>query len=131
MLVVSDILRTLGSDGSEFHARRRSRNKPTDRELRRSRAVCEAQPAGRAKKRYPICIPATEAARLPDGSRKIVAISEVLPLRNGEYQTRDLLVWRTDSISPEGKVVGNFVLKERPSFAEQAAIAQLRLPEYI
>ena len=68
--------------------------------------------------------------RLPDGSRKIVAISEVLPLRNGEYQTRDLLVWRTDSISPEGKVVGSFVLKEKPSFAEQAAIAQLQLPEY-
>ena len=68
--------------------------------------------------------------RLPDGSRKIVAISEVLPLRNGEYQTRDLLVWRTDSISPDGKVVGSFVLKEKPSFAEQAAIAQLQLPEY-
>ena len=33
-------------------------------------------------------------------------------------------------ISPEGKVVGSFVLKEKPSFAEQAAIAQLQLPEY-
>ena len=70
-------------------------------------------------------------ARLSDGSRKIVAISEVMPLKNGEYQTRDLLVWRTDSISPEGKVVGSFVLKEKPTFVEQAAIAQLRLPEYI
>ncbi len=69
-------------------------------------------------------------ARLPDGSRKVIAIAEVLPLLNGEYQTRDLLVWRTERITPEGKVEGRFILKDRPSFVEQAAIAQLRLPEY-
>ncbi len=69
-------------------------------------------------------------ARLSDGSRKVVAISEVLPLKNGEYQTSDLLVWQTDSISPEGKVLGRFVLKNKPTFIEQAAIAQLQLPDY-
>ena len=69
-------------------------------------------------------------ARLPDGSRKVIAISEVLPLKNGEYQTSDLLVWKTDRIAPDGKVEGRFVLKNRPTFIEQAAIAQLQLPHY-
>lgn len=69
-------------------------------------------------------------ARLTDGSRKVIAISEVLPLKNGEYQTNDLIAWQTDYISPEGKVEGKFVLKNKPSFVEQAEIAQLRLPEY-
>jgi len=69
-------------------------------------------------------------ARLSDGSRKVIAISEVLPLKNGEYQTRDLLVWKTDRISAEGKVEGRFILKNKPTFIEQAEIAQLQLPQY-
>jgi pilus assembly protein CpaF len=69
-------------------------------------------------------------ARLSDGSRKVIAISEVLPLKDGEYQTRDLLVWQTDRIGPDGKVEGRFVLKNKPSFFEQAAISNLPLPKY-
>ena len=69
-------------------------------------------------------------ARLSDGSRKIVAISEVLPLKNGEYQTSDLIAWHTDRISPEGKVEGRFILKNKPTFTEQAAVAQLQLPQF-
>ena len=30
-------------------------------------------------------------------------------LKNGEYQTLDLITWQTDRISPEGKVEGRFV----------------------
>jgi pilus assembly protein CpaF len=67
--------------------------------------------------------------RLSDGSRKILAISEVLPLKNGEYQVSDLLVWQTDTIAPDGKVIGRFVLKNKPTFVDQAAIAKLELPE--
>lgn len=67
--------------------------------------------------------------RLSDGSRKILAISEVLPLKNGEYQVSDLLVWQTDAITPDGKVEGRFVLKNKPTFVDQAAIAKLELPE--
>ena len=67
--------------------------------------------------------------RLSDGSRKILSISEVLPLKNGEYQTSDLLVWHTDVITPEGKVEGRFILKNKPTFIEQAAVAKLELPE--
>ena len=67
-------------------------------------------------------------ARLSDGSRKVIAVSEVLPLKDGEYQTRDLLVWQTQRISPNGQIEGEFVLKNQPSFAEEAAIANLPLP---
>ena len=69
-------------------------------------------------------------ARLSDGSRKTMAISEVLPLKNGEYQTRDLIAWRTEGMTPEGKVKGSFVLKEKPTFAEQASLMDIELPVY-
>ena len=65
-------------------------------------------------------------ARLSDGSRKVVAISEVLPLQNGEYRTSDLLVWQTDRIIRDAddpgkvKVEGRHVLQNTPSFAEDA-----------
>ncbi|MBP5301088.1 MAG: hypothetical protein J6Y80_06750, partial [Victivallales bacterium] len=65
-----------------------------------------------------------------DGSRKTMAISEVLPLKNGEYQTRDLIAWQTQGVTPEGKIMGSFVLKEKPTFTEQAALMGIELPEY-
>jgi len=73
-------------------------------------------------------------ARLADGSRKLMAISEVLPLQNGEYRTSDLLVWQTERIlrgeDGQTKVEGRHVLKNSPSFAEQAAMNGLELPGY-
>jgi len=68
--------------------------------------------------------------RLPDGSRKIVEIVEVLPLEHGEYRTRQLMCWKTDSIAPDGKVNGRFLLGEKPSFVEDAKIMGIELPEY-
>jgi hypothetical protein len=32
-------------------------------------------------------------------------------------------------ITPEGKVEGRFILKNKPTFIEQAAVAKLELPE--
>lgn len=69
-------------------------------------------------------------ARLSDGSRKVMAISEVLPLKNGEYQTHDLIAWKTESIDEENKIHGRFVLKEKPTFAEQAAMLGIPLPTF-
>ena len=68
-------------------------------------------------------------ARLPDGSRKIVAVSEVLPLDGGDYRARELFRWRTQRIAPDGKVEGTFELVEEPSFAAEAAIAGIELPK--
>ncbi len=68
--------------------------------------------------------------RLPDGSRKIVDISEVMPLNNGEYQMRQLMKWKTESIAPDGAVRGHFNICNKPSFAEDARIMGIELPEY-
>lgn len=68
--------------------------------------------------------------RLPDGSRKTVEISEVLPLDHGEYRIRSLMHWQTDSIAPDGTVNGRFLLGEKPSFAEDAKIRGIEIPEY-
>ena len=67
-------------------------------------------------------------ARLSDGSRKVVAVAEVMPLENGEYRVRTLQKWQTDAIRPDGSVDGHFVLCEAPTFADQAAILGLPLP---
>lgn len=66
-------------------------------------------------------------ARLSDGSRKIVAVSEVLPLADGEYRLRELQRWRTDSIAADGTVVGRFEMLERPTFVDQAKIYGVEL----
>ena len=68
--------------------------------------------------------------RLPDGSRKIVEIAENLPLDHGEYRMRSLMKWHTDSLAPDGTVTGRFVLGEKPSFADDAKIMGIELPEY-
>ncbi len=71
-----------------------------------------------------------QTARLSDGSRKIVGVSEVLPLSSGDYKVNELIAWRTDSISPEGKISGDFELRNMPTFAPDAKIAGLELPNY-
>ena len=68
--------------------------------------------------------------RLPDGSRKIVEIAEVLPLENGEYRLRSLMRWETRSVAPDGTVTGGFLLGECPTFRNDAELLHLELPEY-
>lgn len=67
-------------------------------------------------------------ARLSDGSRKVMAVSEVLPLKDGEYRVSDLIVWETVSIAEDGTVGGGFVLKNTPTFTRVAEVAGIRLP---
>lgn len=67
---------------------------------------------------------------MPDGSRKIVEIAEVLPLEQGEYRIRPLMQWKTEAIEEDGCVSGRFVLGEPPSFRSNAEIMHLELPEY-
>lgn len=66
-------------------------------------------------------------ARLSDGTRKIAAVSEVLPLENGEYRLSPLQRWRTDSIGPNGEVIGDFELVNEPTFVEEAKIYGIEL----
>ena len=47
------------------------------------------------------------AARLRDGTRKLTAISEVLPLNDkGDYQVQDLFIFTQTGVTREGKVQG-------------------------
>ena len=66
-------------------------------------------------------------ARLTDGSRKVVAISEVLPLADGDYRVRDIQTWTTDAIAPSGTVQGHFSRPNPPLFADQARIVGLAI----
>lgn len=68
--------------------------------------------------------------RLSDGTRKILAISEVLPLKNGEYQMNDLVRWKTRTIDSERRVIGEFQLINPPTFVEDAQLENLELPQY-
>jgi len=65
--------------------------------------------------------------RMSDGSRKIVAVSEVLPLEDGEYRLRGLQRWRTESIAADGTVIGAFEMLETPTFADAARIYGVEL----
>lgn len=69
-----------------------------------------------------------QAARLSDGSRKIIGISEVLPLNRGEYNVRPLVAWNTERREADGKIVGSFKLLEKPSFADDAKLLDIELP---
>ena len=69
-------------------------------------------------------------ARLSDGSRKVVSIAEVLPLKDGDYRVRELQAWHTETISPDGIVSGRFLLEERPGFVQEAQILGLELPPF-
>ncbi len=68
--------------------------------------------------------------RLSDGSRKITAISEVLGLKEGEYQLQDLYHYSVQGISPDGSVTGTFTgTGVLPSFLKDANLRNLPLDE--
>ena len=68
--------------------------------------------------------------RLPDGSRKVVEIAEILPLENGEYRLSPLMQWKTESVAPDGSVSGRFILGVPPTFRYHAEVMHLELPSY-
>jgi len=67
-------------------------------------------------------------ARLPDGSRKITHISEVLGLEKGEYSVQDLIHFKQEGLSPEGKLLGHHTgCGKEPTFMDEARILKLPL----
>lgn len=71
-----------------------------------------------------------QQARFHDGSRKVTHISEVLDLNDGQYQVRDLFVWKTEGKDEDGKILGRLEPTGRlPTFAEQMKIAGMRFPK--
>lgn len=68
-----------------------------------------------------------QTARLPDGSRKVISISEVLPLCEGRYAVREIYRWRTESFGADGKLVGHHERGETPTFADEAKLMGIEL----
>jgi pilus assembly protein CpaF len=63
-----------------------------------------------------------QLSRLPDGSRKIMAISEVVGMEGNVITMQDLFVFEHQALDEEGKVLGRFrPTGVRPSFADKLA----------
>jgi len=58
--------------------------------------------------------------RFPDGSRRIVRVSEITGLEGPTITMQDLFVFRTEGLDAEGKIVGRYrPTGLRPTFSEQ------------
>lgn len=69
-------------------------------------------------------------ARLSDGSRKIVAVSQVLGLKDGEYVLQDLYLFKIRDIGPDGSLNGVFTgTGHKPTFLKDAHIRKLPIDE--
>jgi len=62
-----------------------------------------------------------QTARLHDGTRKITAITEVLGLKDREYQLQDIYLFKNEGLAPDGKIIGHHVFTGyKPTFLESA-----------
>ena len=70
-----------------------------------------------------------QTARLSDGSRRVLCITEVGSMEGEVITLQDLFVFEKRGLSPEGKVQGRFAATGiRPKFHEKMLTAGIRLP---
>lgn len=70
-----------------------------------------------------------QAARLSDGSRRVINITEVTGMEGEIVTLQDIFVFEKRGVSPEGKVLGRFAATGiRPKFYERLLAAGIRLP---
>ena len=70
-----------------------------------------------------------QAARLSDGMRRVIAISEVTGMEGEVVTLQDIFVFEKRGLSPEGKVLGRFAATGiRPKFCEKLVAAGIPLP---
>lgn len=69
-----------------------------------------------------------QAARLSDGSRRVMNITEITGMEGDMITMQDLFVFEKRGMSPEGKVIGRFAATGiRPKFYEKLLSAGIRL----
>ncbi len=69
-----------------------------------------------------------QAARMSDGSRRVVSITEVTGMEGEVVTLQDLFVFEKRGLDPDGKVVGRFAATGiRPKFYEKLLSAGIRL----
>jgi pilus assembly protein CpaF len=62
-----------------------------------------------------------QTARLHDGTRKITAVTEVLGLKDQQYQLHDIYVFKNEGTDANGKIIGKHVFTGyKPSFYQSA-----------
>ncbi len=68
-----------------------------------------------------------QAARLVDGSRKIISIAEVLPMVDGQFRTQDLIKFYSQGLDDNDKLQGFHAgCGVEPTFAEEAVLGRLK-----
>ncbi len=71
-------------------------------------------------------------ARLSDGSRKIVKISEITGMEGNTIVMQDIFIFEKKGIGPDGRVLGEFVATGvRPCFMEKFKVSGLEIPLHI
>jgi pilus assembly protein CpaF len=69
-----------------------------------------------------------QLSRLPDGSRKVMAISEVVGMEGDVITMQDLFVYQREGVAADGKVLGHFrPTGVRPGFADKLAVRGIDL----
>jgi pilus assembly protein CpaF len=69
-----------------------------------------------------------QVARLSDGSRRVVSITEVTGMEGDVVTLQDVFVFEKRGLSPEGRVLGRFAATGiRPKFYEKFLAAGIRL----
>jgi pilus assembly protein CpaF len=70
-----------------------------------------------------------QAARMSDGSRRVVSITEVTGMEGDMVTLQDIFVFEKRGVSAEGKVLGRFCATGiRPKFSEKLQAAGIHLP---
>jgi pilus assembly protein CpaF len=65
-----------------------------------------------------------QVTRFSDGSRRVVAVSEIVGMEQDVVAMQDIFVFKKTGLSPEGKVMGQFEATGiRPKFADQLRLA--------
>jgi len=69
-----------------------------------------------------------QAARLSDGSRRVVSVTEVTGMEGEVVTLQDIFVFEKRGLNPDGRVVGRFAATGiRPKFYEKVLAAGIRL----
>jgi len=70
-----------------------------------------------------------QISRLSDGTRKVIALSEIVGMEGETVTMQDIFVFRKKGIAENGAVVGDFVPSGvRPKFAERLVVSGIKLP---
>ena len=119
-----------GHDGSltTIHA-----NSPRDAISRLETMVAMANlniPEGAIRRQIASAIDVVvQVSRLSDGTRKVTNIAEITGMEGEVVSMQDIFLFQKRGIRDNGEVVGSFLPAGiRPKFAEQLAIAGIRLP---